>query len=228
MTDAVRGLHHCVGIATSVTERIFHFLKMRTESQGGSLSTADLDAAHAHFLATLPKAAKYFESIDRQYMEASGSTAPEYFARETILATLLFACSHKAAHTAFPQAEGIGERWLHQLFGGIAAYIRENICADANDRLFTAYFELAMKLGDKLTVTDLLHDDGARRVLHECVTPFMAKNAAEKFAETLSDKVSAHIASARAIARADPVKVTTGEMRKFLFLLPLEFKVALR
>jgi len=228
MTEVVRGLHHSVGIATSVTEKIFHFLKTRSESQGGRLSTTELDVAHAHFLATLPKAARYFEGVDRHYTEATGSTAPEYFAHEAILATSLFACSHKAARTAFPQADGVGEKWLHQLFAGIAAYIRENICADADDGLFKAYFELAMKLGDKLTLADLLHDDGVRRVLRECLAPLIARDAAEKLAEPLSNAVSTHIASERAIGNADPVKVTSAEMRKFLFFLPLELKIELR
>ena len=35
MPELLRGPHHCVGIATSVTERIFHFLKTRAEAQGG-------------------------------------------------------------------------------------------------------------------------------------------------------------------------------------------------
>ena len=54
--------------------------------------------------------ASYFEGVDRQYNEASAATAAEYVSRENILATLVFACSHKAARTAFPQAECIGAK----------------------------------------------------------------------------------------------------------------------
>ena len=77
MADLLRGPHHCVGIATSVAERIFHFMKTRAEAQGGNLSVADLNVLQTQFLASLPKAAHYFEEVDRQYMEASGSTAAE-------------------------------------------------------------------------------------------------------------------------------------------------------
>lgn len=227
MPELVRGPHHCVGIATSVSARIFHFLKARSEAQGGRLSPADLDLAHAHFLASLPKAANYFEGVDRQYMNASASTAPEYFSRETILVTLLFACSHKAARGAFPQIEYIGERWFHQLFGGLARYIRENICTNANEQLMTAYFELATKLGGRLKVADLLNDESARRVLLECLAPLVAKDAAEKLAEPLGDAVTTYIAGARGIALADPVKITTAEMQKFLFFLPQELRIEL-
>jgi hypothetical protein len=227
LPDLVRGPHHCVGIATSVTDRIFHFLKARSEAQGGSLSPADLDLAHADFVASLPKAANYFENVDRQYMKASVSTAPEYFAHETILVTLLIACGHKAARSAFPQVEYIGERWLHQLFGGVAAYIRENICADADDRLITAYFELALKLGGKLRVADLLNDDGTRHILHECLAPLIAKDADKHLARPLSDVVTTHVARVRGIAKADPVKITMAEMEKFLFFLPLELMIEL-
>jgi hypothetical protein len=227
MPNVLRGPHHCVGIATSVTARIFHFLKTRSMAKGGSLSAADLDLAHADFMASLPRAANYFEGVDRLHMKASLSTAPEYFARETILVTMLIACSHKAARSAFPQIEYIGERWFLQLFGGIAAYIRENICTNADERLIMAYFELAMKLGGKLTVANLLDHDGARQILLECLAPLIAKDAAEELAEPLGDAVTSHIASVRGISMADPVKITTAEMQKFLFFLPLELRVEL-
>src|SRR5580658_4095485 len=100
MSASIRGPHHCVGVATSVAERIFHFLKNRAEAHGGTLSVADLDPLHAHFLASLPKAASYFEGVDRQCMEASGATAPECLSRQTILITLVSACTHKAARSA--------------------------------------------------------------------------------------------------------------------------------
>jgi hypothetical protein len=56
MPELLRGPHHCVGIATSVTERIFHFLKTRAEAQSGTLSVADLGVLRQQFLASLPKA----------------------------------------------------------------------------------------------------------------------------------------------------------------------------
>src|SRR5579872_6754669 len=56
MSGLIRGPHHCVGIATSVTERIFHFLKTRAEAQGGTISLEDLGVLRQQFLASLPKA----------------------------------------------------------------------------------------------------------------------------------------------------------------------------
>jgi hypothetical protein len=227
MPDLVRGPHHCVGIATAVAARIFYLLKTRGEAQRGSLSTADLDLAHADFLAGLSKSADYFESADRQYMQAIGSTAPEYFARESILVTLLIACGHKAARAAFPQGESVGERRLRQLFGGIAGYLRECMTASADERLAEAYFELAVKRGGALRIADLLHDDGIRRVLLECLAPLVAKGADEKLSQPLSDAVTAHIAGMPGIARADSFKITVAEMRKFLYFLPLELGIEL-
>ena len=84
-----------------------------------------------------------------------------------------------------------------------------------------------MKLGGKLTVADLLDHDGARQILLECLAPLIAKDAAEELAEPLGDAVTTHIASVRGISVADPVKITTAEMQKFLFFLPLELRVEL-
>jgi len=226
MPELLRGPHHCVGIATSVAERVFHFLKTRADAQGGALSAADLGVARAQFLASLPKAANYFEGVDRQYTEASAATAPESLSRETILATLVFACCHKAARTAFPQAERIGANWLDQLCGGIARYIRQNVCADANDRLTKVYFELAGRLGAKLLVADLLGDEATQRVLRECFAPLIAKDALDRAAEPLCDAVNSYIAGKRGIAKADPSKVTEAEMKKFLAFLPPQLTLA--
>jgi hypothetical protein len=226
MSELLRGPHHCVGIATSVTERIFHFLKTRAEAQAGTLSLADLGVLRQQFLASLPKASNYFEGVDRQYNEASAAAAPECVSRETILATLVFACTHKAARTAFPQADHIGVNWLNQLCGGIARYIRKAICADANDRLNKAYFEVAGRLGAKLVVSDLLTDEGVQRVLRECFLPLIAKDAVERVAEPLCDAVNSHIAGRRGISTADPSKVTEAEMKKFLTFLPPQLTLA--
>jgi hypothetical protein len=223
----VRGPHHCVGIATSVIALIFDVLRTRGRAQGGTLSIADLDFARTDFLASLPKAANYFERVDRHYMQASGSIAPEYFAREAILITLLIACGHKAARSAFPQVEYIGERWLIQLFAGIAGYVRKHISANVDDRLIEAYFESAIKLRGGLTTADLLHDDCIRQVLLECLAPLLAKGADETLAQPLSDVVTTHIASMRGIVKADPAKITSAEMQRFLNVLPLELAIEL-
>jgi hypothetical protein len=226
MSELLRGPHHCVAIATSVTERIFHFLKARAEAQGGTLSASDLAALRQHFLASLPKAASYFEGVDRQYSEAGAATAVEYVSRENILATLVFACSHKAARTAFPQAERIGVNWLNQLCGGVARYIRQQVCTDVDDRLTRVYFEVAMRLGAKLVVADLLMDEGVQRLLRECFAPLLAKDALDRIAEPLCDAVNSHIAGKRGIAKADPSKVTEAEMKKFLAFLPPQLALA--
>jgi hypothetical protein len=226
MSELLRGPHHCVGVATSVTERIFNLLKTRAEAQGGNLSISDVGNLRAAFLASLPKAANYFEGVDRQYMEAAGGTAPELVSRETILATLVSMCSHKAARTAFPQAERIGANWLNQLFGGIARYVREQICIDANERLTKGYFEVAAKLGAKLVVSDLLADEGVQRVLRDCFAPMIGNDAIARIAEPLCDTVNSHIAGKRGIGKADPSKVTEAEMKKFLTFLPPQLTLA--
>lgn len=226
MPELVRGPHHCVGIATSVTERIFQSLKTRADAQGGTLSQSDLGALRQQFLASLPKAAGYFEGVDRQYNEAGAAAAPEQVSRDNILATLVFACGNKAARTAFPQAERIGINWLNQLCGGIAQYIRQDICTDIDDRLTRVYFEIAVKLGAKLVVADLMADEGIQRLLRECLAPLVAKDAADRVAEPLCDAVNSHIAGKRGISKADPSKVTEAEMKKFLAFLPAQLALA--
>lgn len=219
MSALIRGPHHCVGIATAVAARIFGYLKARAEVQGGVLSPADLEALHTQFLASLSNSASYFETIDRQYMVAAGATAADMLSRDNILATLIFAVSHTAARMAFPQAERFGGQWLDEFCSGIAQHVRLRICADADNRLLKAYFDLAGRLGAKLVVKNLLSDDAVLSVLRECLMPLINKGAAAAVCERFCDDVNGYIAAQRHIVTPDPAKITQAEARKFLVFL---------
>jgi hypothetical protein len=173
----------------------------------------------------VPKAAHFFEEMDRQYAEACGGTAQEYFSYDSILITLLSVCLRKAALKAFPQVELMGGNWLNQFLGGVARYIRVHACADADDRLTKAYFEAAARLGARLLVADLLGDEATRRVLKECFAPLVARDAVERIAESFCDTVNLHVATKRGIGTADPAKVTEAEVKKFLTLLPPQLTI---
>jgi hypothetical protein len=135
-------------------------------------------------------------------------------------------CIRKAALKAFPQVELIGGNWLNQFLGGVARYVREHGCADADDRLTKAYFDAAARLGAKLQLADLVGDEAARRVLKECFAPLVARDAVERITEAFCDTVNLHVATKRGIGTADPSKVTEGEVKKFLALLPPQLMIA--
>jgi hypothetical protein len=225
MAGLLRGPHHGVGIAVSVAERIFHFLKTRAEAHGGSLSVSDIEGLRTQFLASLPKAAHFFEEVDRHYAEACGGTASECFSHDHLLVTLLAACVHRAAVTAFPQVEHVGGEWLNQFYGGVASFLRRRFCADADERLSKAYFETAARLGAKLQIADLMADEATRRVLKECLAPLAARDAAARITEPLCAAVNAHIATQRGVAKADPAKITEAEVKKFLSFLPPQLAI---
>jgi hypothetical protein len=222
----LRGPHHCVANANAVAEMIFRYLQSRCTA-AGSLNAAELEAARVHLLQSFPNAFSFFESVNQRCMEASAATAPSFFAKENILASLLFVCSHKAARSAFPnQISRFGPPWLNQFFGGFAEYIRQNVSPTADERLIKVYAVAAGKFGAKITVTDLLNEDGARRVMQECLAPFMAPDAPMALASKLSDVASFHIAAARGIPKPDISKVTEQEVRSFLTWLPPQANVA--
>jgi len=222
----LRGPHHCIANANAVAEMIFRYLQQRCTT-AGSLNAAELEAARAHLVQSFPNAFSFFESVNQRCMEASAATAPSFFSKENILASLLFVCSHKAARSAFPNQIGrFGPPWLNQFFGGFAEFIRQNVTPTADERLMKVYAIAAGKHGAKLTVTDLLNEDGARRVLHECLAPFMAPDAPMVIASKLSDIASFHIAAARGIPKPDISKVTEQEVRSFLTWLPPQLNVS--
>ena len=229
MAAALRGPHHCVGTATSVAEMIFRYLNSRCQASGGTLSMADIEAARAHVLASFPSHFSFFETTDQRCMEASGATAPALFARDSILPSLMLACGQKAAQPAFPnQLARFGEAWLTQFFGGIAHYIREHACPNADERLIKAYSEVAVKLGAKLTINDVLNENATKRILYECFAPLAAADSGDHLALELSDVVSHFIAKQRGIPKPDISKVTEQEMRHFLHWLPPQLQITLK
>lgn len=228
MAQPARGPHHCAAAASSTIETIFRYLQSRCTAQGGSLSPADIEAARAHLVQSLPKAFGFFETVNQRCMDASGSTMPALFARENILGSLLTACGQKAARTAFPnQITRFGAPWLDQFFGGLAQFVRDNICASADDRLAKLYATAAVKFGVNLSVNDLLQDADTCAVLNECLAPLLARDAPAAVSARLSDAVSLFIATRRGIPKPDISKVTEQEMRAFLTWLPPQVQLAL-
>ena len=214
--------------ATAVAEMMFRYLHSRCAASGGTLTTADLDAARVHLSQSLPNAFNFFEAINQRCMEAAAATAPTFFAKENILATLLFTCGHRAARSAFPnQITRFGAPWLNQFFGGFAEDVRQHICPTADDRLLKAYATASAKYGAKLSVTDLLKEPSTLEILRECFAPFLLSEAPAAFAARLSDVASFHIAAARGIPKPDISKVTEQEVRSFLTWLPPQITVAL-
>jgi len=227
-TPGLRGPHHCVANANAVADMIFRYLQSRCAAAGGQLSTAELEAAHANFTQNLPNAYNAFDAFNARCMEASAATAPSFFARENILATLLFACAHRPARSAFPnQIQRFGAPWLNQFFGGFAEYVRQHVCNTADDRLIKSYAVAANKAGAKMAVTDLLKEPSALQVVRECFAPFMLPDASTVRAAALSDVASYLIAAARGIPKPDISKVTEQEVRNFLTWLPPQVNVAL-
>jgi hypothetical protein len=217
---ALRGPHHFLGVANSVGDMIFHNLQSRCQTAGGSLTAADLEDARSHFVHKLPQALEFFSMINQTCMEASAATAPDSFARDSVLATLLMACGQKPARRAFDMQMGrFGNVWLAQFFNGLAIFVRERV-PTADARLIKAYAVAAVKFGAKLSIPDLFKQDAILATLRECLAPLVHADAASDLAAPLSDQVSVHIATQRGIPKPDLSKVTDQQMRNFLTWLP--------
>jgi hypothetical protein len=224
----LRGPHHCAAVGTSTAELIFRHLLTRCEAAGGQLSMADLEVAKTQFFHGLPGAFPFFEQSNQRCMEASASTAPAVFATDTLLATLLLTSLQKAARTAFQmQVTRFGDTWVRQFFNGLAAYVRQHVCTDADPRLRKIYAGLSVAKGAKLAITDLMQDETVRKILRECLAPFLRSDAGDRLAIVSADQVSQVIAMQRGIPKPDISKVTDHEMRAFLTWLPSQAAVSI-
>lgn len=228
MPAGVRGSHHCVGIATAVTEMVFKHLRQVCEARGGNLGLADIETAQSQVMRSYAGASAFFDATHHRCMEASVASAPSPFGKDHILASMLLACGQKAARPAFTgQIARFGEVWLGQFFDGVAQYVRQQVSPGADERLRQIYASLSGKLGAALVMQDMMRSDEVRRIMQECAAPLVAPGAPDMLAAPLSDIVSQQIATLRGIPKPDLSKVTEQEMKKFLSWLPPQMQLAL-
>jgi hypothetical protein len=221
------GPHHCIATANTITDMIFRYLRARCSAQGGTLSFEDLDDASERFAESVPSGFDLFETIHLRCMRASGSTAAALFTRKALLATLLFECGYHSAQSVFAtQTMQFGTSWLRQCFRGLASYIREFVCKDADYQLIGIYVQAAKKLKGKLSGVELLKEPGIQAVLRDCMTPILA--TAPGMIEGLLDAINQHITGARKPVGPDASKITASELQRFLGLLQNELDLTLK
>jgi hypothetical protein len=223
------GPHHCIATASTITDMIFRYLRARCSAQGGTLSFEDLDDASERFSDSVPSGFDLFETIHMRCMRASGSTAAALFTRKALLATLLFECGYHSAQSVFgAQTMQFGTPWLRQCFRGLASYIREFVCKDADYQLISVYVQAAKKLKGKLSAVELLKEPGIQAVLRDCMAPILATTPEPTMVGALLDAINQHITGARKPVGPDASKITQSELQRFLDLLRNEFEPTLK
>jgi hypothetical protein len=223
------GPHHCIAAASTVTDMIFRYLRARCTAQGGTLSFEDLDDARERFGESVPSGFDLFETIHLRCMRASGSTAATLFTRKTLLVTLLFECGFHSAQAVFAtQTKQFGAPWLRHCFYGLAAYIREFVCKDADYQLIGLYVRAAKKLKGKLSAIEMLKEPDVQKVLRDCMAPIVATTPEPTMIEGLLEAINRHIAIERKPAGSDSGKITPSDLQRFIGLLRNEFEMTLK
>ncbi len=228
MSAELPGPHHCIGTARAVSEVVFRTLRTRCVAAGGSLSLQEIETIYSKIIESFSSGFDLFELRHHRCMDASLGTAAMPFARDKILATLLHACSDKAAHAAFSlQVDELGTGWINQFFDSLAHYIRQHIQADIDERLIQAYVDTAAIPGIKLTVDDLLKQKSIQSVLFDCVGLFDTSGAPHSIVKNVCDDVNEWVAGQRVVDGPNVCKITEEQTRRFLDLLPREFRITI-
>jgi hypothetical protein len=223
------GPHHCIATASTITDMIFRYLRARCSAQGGKLSLEELDDASKRFAESVPSGFDLFETIHTRCMRASGSTVASLFTRKTLLTTLLYECGIHSAEASFThQAAHYGAPWMRFFFQGLANYMREAVCKDADYQLIGSYVRAAKKLKGKMSAAALLKESDVQAVLREGMAPLVANTASPETIEALREMINQHTANTRAAAGSDASKVSQAELQHFLSLMGDEFELALK
>jgi len=220
MAETLPGPHHCLGAARAAADIVYRSLHAQCVARGGTLSVEDLEHCYAEIIEGFSCGFDIFEQRHLNCMHASMSIAEMPFTRERILATILRACGEAAARQVFaPQAEQYDEDWLRPFFDGFAHYVRQHLCADADQRLTAAYIEAGLTHKGKITLGGLLSHKIVLNVLRDCARPLAEQPIPSGLVGQVCGCVNGHAARHAATAQAPAINVVAEQMAVFLTLL---------
>ena len=220
MSEALPGPHHCLGTARTAADIVYRSLHAQCVARGGVLSVEDLEHCYAEIIDSFSSGFDIFERCHLTCMHASISMAEMPFSRERILATVLRACGEAAARQVFaPQVEQLDEAWLRPFFDGFAHYVRQHLCADADQRLTAAYVEAGLTHKGKIGLDELLDHKIVLNVLGDCGRPLAEQPVPSGLVDQICDSLNGHAAGQAATADAPPISVGAEQMASFLALL---------
>ena len=228
MVEELRGCHHCIGAAFTVTNLVFNFIHSKAIANDG-LSPQEILELRSRFLESYSSGFDYFENIHRECMEASRDAKSDPFARDMILASLLSACENRSAKHVFSRQIGVcGSDWLDDFFYALASYVRDHVYREAEPRLIAAFVDAAGKYKSRLSVSHLLQEPNSQDVIKKCVNVFQDEAKRELEATRVCATVNEHIAKQR--IATDPNVVTTkkDEILRFMVMLPNEIALAIK
>jgi hypothetical protein len=227
-SEPVRGCHHCIGAARTVTDVIFSTLHSRAIANGGVISASEIKIAQAQFIEKLPTGFELFELVHKECMDTSASHAPEPFSRDMILSTLLSACGKGSAKHVFKvQTEQCGIEWFGYFFYAFSLAAQDNLSHASRARLIDAYVDAAGKYKSSLTVMHLLNDARIAKILSKCIAPFLMAAEIDNLSLVVSDRVNEYISTKYNFTGAYIAKITSAQVKQFFELLRKEAALTL-
>jgi hypothetical protein len=225
----IRGSHHCIGTGRAVAEVIFGLVHSQATKNGGVLSAEEILSLKAQFVLSLPSGIEFFEKINQQCMQASGSAAPDPLSRDNILQTLLSVCAKGSAEHAFRfQIEKCKAVWLDSFFLGLSQMVRKNLSDESWRVLIAAYVQTAALNKANMQVIDMLARHDVRAIIADGLTPLYKTLESENMTRSASAEINNAIAREYSVTGPSMVKITDEELVSFLTMLQQEMSLRLK
>jgi hypothetical protein len=208
---------------------IFKTIHGQAIANGRTISAEDIRSSKAQFILGLPSGMEFFEKINRECMLASGSTAPDPFSRDNILATLLSACCRGSAEYAFRlQIENCSPDWLGYFFRGLSQVVRENLSQESWEELVAAYVHMAKINKAKMQVFDVIARNDVKTILSDCIAPLYRLFESDEIAKSIGAEINNVNACKHDVTGPSIVKITCDQMERSLTMLLKEMSLRLR
>lgn len=225
----IRGCHHCIGTSRILIDAIFSVIHSRAIANGGVISAKAVMDAKAQLIETLPSSVDLFETINRECMAASKSTAPDPFSHDMILSTLLAASAEGSAKHVFKlQIEHCGANWLNYFFQAFAKCAQKNLSQASWKHLIATFVQVAETKKANMQVSDLLHQNQVKETLLECIAPFYKTLGLDEIVKSTAAEIDSYLSRQYNITGPFIAKITDHQMKHFLEMLREEMPLKVR
>lgn len=214
----MRGPHHCLGTARTITELIIRHLEACAEERGGQLTIAELKAAHLQFVDQLSTIyLRQIEDIHAGCMEASGSPVVSPVSRGQILSSVLYMSTHAIGRRAFRNAHDRGgPDSLMLIYDGFAHFLRTSFCPGVDDTLFGIYAKVATVVGPRFALPQLVQERDVQLLLRQCLAALVTPGAAAAHARALAGSINEFVSNLSGTTESAECPVAHSEAEHFL------------
>lgn len=206
---------------------MFHYLQEQCTSHNRTLTAADLATAKSDLLNSVSGIIDFFECVHRQCMTASGVEVSPILSQKKIFASILLACSQRAAERCFSIQTSLTDVLLDFFYEAFSESVERRMDVEIRARLARAYVRSARKFRQELSIGKLLLQEDIKSLLFDHILPLVKPDEPElieALSRTLVHDINLYMTQNISRIGRSVDGITDAQMLAFLTQLPDEIR----